>query len=105
MARDNRTWGYTRIRGALYNPGHDIGRNTIKRILFGNGIDPAPLRHRGMSWETFLKARWGAIGATDFFRVEVLTRTGLVRYLVLFIIELKSRRVEIAGIAPDPDGK
>ena len=44
MARDNPGWGYTRIRGALYNLGHDIGRNTIKRILLDNGIDPAPLR-------------------------------------------------------------
>jgi putative transposase len=57
-----------------------------------------------MSWETFLKAHWGAIVATDFFSVEVLTRTGLVRYFVLFIIELQSRRVAIAGIAKQPDG-
>jgi transposase InsO family protein len=104
MARDNPTWGYTRIRGALYNLGHEIGRNTIKRILLDNGIDPAPVRNKGMSWETFLKAHWGAIAATDFFSVEVLTRTGLVRYFVLFIIELQSRRVAIAGIAKQPDG-
>ena len=100
MARGNSTWGYTRIRGALYNLGHDIGRNTIKRILLDNGIDPAPLRDKGMSWETFLKAHWGAIAATDFFSVEVLTRKGLVRYFVLFIIDLQTRRVAIAGIAP-----
>ena len=80
MARDNARWGYTRIRGALRNLGHKIGRNTIKRILFDHGIDPAPLRK--MSWETFLKAHWGAIAATDFFSVEVLTATGLVRYFV-----------------------
>jgi transposase InsO family protein len=105
MARQNLTWGYTRIRGALYNLGHEIGRNTIKRILFGNGLDPAPLRGRTMSWETFLKAHWGAIAATDFFSVEVLTRVGLIRYFVLFFIDLKTRRVEIAGIVPQPDGE
>jgi transposase InsO family protein len=105
MARQNRTWGYTRIRGALYNLGHDIGRNTIKRILLDNGLDPAPLRGRTISWETFLKAHWGAIAATDFFSVEVLTRVGLVRYFVLFVIDLKTRRVEIAGIAQQPDGE
>jgi hypothetical protein len=33
MAKENATWGYTRIRSALFNLGHDIGRNTIKRIL------------------------------------------------------------------------
>jgi hypothetical protein len=51
-ARENPTWGYTRIRGALYNLGHEIGRNTIKRILRENGIDPAPLRNNGMSRES-----------------------------------------------------
>jgi hypothetical protein len=50
-----------------------IGRNTIKRILLKNGIDPAPRRKKGMPWETFLKAHWGALAATDFFSVEVLT--------------------------------
>jgi hypothetical protein len=28
MARENPTWGYTRIRGALYNLGHELGRST-----------------------------------------------------------------------------
>ena len=105
MVCQNRTWGYTRIRGALYNLGHEIGRNTIKRILLDNGLDPAPLRGKTMSWETFLRAHWGAIAATDFFSVEVLTRVGLVRYFVLFVIDLQTRRVEIAGIAQRPDGE
>ncbi len=83
MAGDNPGWGYTRIRGALGNLGHEIGRNTIKRILVEHGIDPAPLRRKGMSWGTFLKAHWGAIAAADFFSVEGLTRAGWVRYLVL----------------------
>ncbi len=105
MARDNPRWGYTRIRGALHNLGHEIGRNTIKRILLENGFDPAAFRRKGMSWKTFLKAHWGAIAATDFFSVEVLTPRGLVRYFVLFIIDLETRRVEIAGIAQQPDGE
>jgi len=105
MAGDNPCWGYTRIRGALRNLGHEIGRNTIKRILLDNGFDPAPHRKKGMSWETFLKAHWGAIAATDFFSVEVLTRKGLVRYFVLFLIDLHTRRVKIAGIVPQPNGE
>jgi len=59
LARENPRWGYTRIRGALYNVGHEIGRNTIKRILLENGFDP--IRRKGMSWKTFLKAHWGAL--------------------------------------------
>jgi hypothetical protein len=34
----------------------------------------------------------------------VLTLTGLARYVVLFVMKLKTRRVEIAGIARLPDG-
>ncbi len=105
MARDNPRWGYTRIRGALHNLGHEIGRNTIKRIVLDNGFDPARFRRKGLSWKTFLKAHWGAIAATDFFSVEGLTRWGLVRYFVLFVIDLESRRVGIAGIAQQPDGQ
>ncbi len=66
IAGDNPRWGYTRIRGALNNLGHEVARNTIKRILIDNGIDPAPLRSKRMSWKTFLKAHWGAVVATDF---------------------------------------
>ena len=36
--------------------------------------------------------------ATDFFTVEVWTRRGMRRFMVLFFIELCTRKVEIAGI-------
>ena len=102
MATENSTWGYTRICGALRNLGHDVGRNTVKRILAEHGLEPANERSKRMPWSTFLRAHWGAIAATDFFTVEVLTRHGLVRYFVLFVIDLKTRRVEIAGISHQP---
>jgi transposase InsO family protein len=34
-----------------------------------------------------------------------MTLRGLVRYHVLFVIEQCTRRVEIAGIVPEPDGR
>ena len=103
MATENSTWGYTRICGALRNLGqHDVGRNTVKRILAEHGLEPANERSKRMPWSTFLNAHWGAIAATDFFTVEVLTTRGLVRYFVLFVIDLKTRRVEIAGISHQP---
>ncbi len=105
MACDNPRWGYTRIRGALHNLGHELGRNTIKRILLENGFDPARFLRWGMSWKTFLKANWGAIAAMDLFSVEVLTRWCLVSYFVLFVIDLETRRIEIAGITRQPDGE
>ena len=71
-------------------------------MLAENGLDPAPQRGKRTSWRTFLRAHWGAIAATDFFNVEVLTWRGLVRYYVLFVVDLASRRVEIAGIVQQP---
>jgi transposase InsO family protein len=35
----------------------------------------------------------------------VVNWTGLTRYFVLFVIDLKARKVEIAGIFPGPDGE
>ena len=88
FATENPTWGYTRIRGALRNLGHDVGRNTIKRILSEQSLQPAPKRGKTMPWKVFLKAHFGVIAATDFFTVEVLTLRGLVRYFVWFVIDL-----------------
>jgi transposase InsO family protein len=51
-----------------------------------------------------LKAHWDVLAAADFFTVEVWTATGLMRYVVLFVIELATRRVHMAGIASEPDG-
>ena len=31
--QENPTWGYTRLRGAVKNLGHELGRNTIKRVV------------------------------------------------------------------------
>ena len=104
MAVDNSRWGYTRIRGALSNLGHTIARTTVKRILHDHGVDPAPERSRHMPWKTFLQAHWEGLAACDLFTVEVLTLAGLRRYLVFFVIELRSRRVTIAGIHPQPGG-
>ena len=104
MAVENPQWGYTRIRGALSNLGHEIARTTVKRILYDHGIDPAPERSRRMPWKTFLQAHWEGLTACDLFTVEVLTLAGLQRYLVFFVIALPSRRVTIAEIHPQPYG-
>lgn len=101
MAEENPTWGYTRIRGALKNVGHRVGRSTIARILKAQGIPPVP--ERPTSWRTFLRAHWGAIAGADFFTTEVWTWWGLVTYYTLFVIDLASRRVQIVGSTPHPD--
>ena len=104
MAVENPQWGYTRIRGALSNLGHEIARATVKRILHDHGIDPAPERSRRMPGKTFLQAHGEGLTACDLFTVEGLTLAGLPRDLVCFVIALPSRRVPIAGIHPQPYG-
>ena len=97
MATRNTGWGYTRLRDALNNLGYKIGRTTVQRILCEHGIEPAPERKRQYSWATFIKAHLGAIAGMDFFTVEVVTAMGLVRYHVLFVIDIGSRMVEWWG--------
>ncbi len=105
LAVENPSWGYTRIREVLRSLDHDVGRTTIQQILKDHGIEPAPTRHKRVSWAEFLRAHWGAIAACDFFTIEVVTLHGLVRYHVFFIIDLASRRVHIAGIVQQPTGE
>lgn len=104
MAKDNRGWGYTRIAGELGQLGLKVSRCTVCRILAEHDINPAPKRGKTMDWKTFLRAHWGAIAAMDFFTVEVLSMWGPTRYSVLFVIDLKTRRVDIAGIVHQPHG-
>jgi hypothetical protein len=98
IAEKNPTWGYTRIRGALKNVGHRVGRSTIARVLKTQGIPPVP--ERPTSWQTFLRAHWGVIAGADFFTTEVWTWRGLVTYYTVFVIDLASRRVHIVGSTP-----
>jgi len=44
------------------------------------------------------------IVAADFFTIEAWTRSGLQRFVILFFIELSTRKVEIGGIASSPMG-
>ena len=101
MATENPSWGYTRIQGALKNVGHRVARSTIASILKAEGIPPS--RERPSSWRTFLRAHWSAVVAADFFTTEVWTARGLVTYYTLFVLELQSRRVHVAGSTPYPD--
>jgi putative transposase len=104
MAQENRDWGYRKRQGALANLGHECARSTIAAMLRRYGIAPAPDRDRKTNWKEFLKRHWDLIVAVDFFTVEVWTRRGLTRFLVLFFIDLETRRVEIAGIASGANG-
>ena len=100
LARENPTWGYRRIHGELAQLGITIAASTIWTILKNAGIEPAPGRSSD-SWSTFLCSQAAGIVACDFFTIDTVL---LRRYYVLFFIELKSRRVRIAGITKNPTG-
>ncbi len=65
MARENGSWGYKRIEGALHNLGYAICSSTVANILKQHGIEPAPTRKRTTSWSTFLKAHWDVFEGLD----------------------------------------
>jgi transposase InsO family protein len=97
MARENLTWGYDKIQGALKNLGHIVCPNTIKAVLRRNGITPAPDRGRRTPWKTFLKAHARSIFAADFFATEVWAMRGLVTHYTLIVIHHATRAVRIVG--------
>jgi transposase InsO family protein len=103
MATENRAWGYTRIQGALANLNHQVSRGTIATVLREHGLEPAPDRLKKTTWTEFLKTHWEVLAAADFFTVDIWTGCGLTRFAVLFIIDLATRRIHIAGIASEPD--
>ena len=92
MAMENQRWGYTRIRDALDNLGHEISRDTVANILRDHGIEPAPERGPHTTWADFLRRHWEVMAATDFFTVEIWSVKGIVRYQVLFVIRLATRK-------------
>lgn len=49
LVRENRSWSYTRIQGALANLRSEVSRTTIARVLHEAGLEPAPVRRKAMS--------------------------------------------------------
>ena len=100
IAKENPDWGYQRIVGALSNLGHQVARTTIANILKRHGIEPAP--KRPMRWRDFIKAHLPSIAACDFCTAEVWTKKGLTTFYILVVIDLVTRRIQIAGVTTKP---
>jgi len=103
MAKENPSWGYDRIVGALANLGHRLSDQTVGNILRRHGLSPAPKRKQTVSWKDFIRSHRDVLVGMDLFTAEVLTLKGLLTYYVLFFIHLETRRVSLAGFTPYPD--
>jgi transposase len=102
MARENPSWGYDRIVGAMANLGHRLSDQTVGNVLRRHGISPAPKRKKSVSWKNFIRAHRDVLVGMDFFTTEVLTLKGLTTYYVLFLHPLGDSPGEPGGIHPVP---
>ena len=101
LARENPGWGYRRIQGELVGLGVKIAASTVWTIVKDEGIEPAP-RRLETSWAEFLRQQAASVLECDFLTVDTLF---VKRSYVLFFIELSTRRVRLAGITTNPDGR
>ena len=100
LAAENPDWGYRRIHGELTRLRHTIAASTVWKILRAAGIDPSRDR-TGPTWIEFIRSQAAGIIATDFACVDTAF---LRRFHVLFVIEISTRRVHLAGITTNPTG-
>jgi hypothetical protein len=101
MGRENPRWGCIRIKGELAKLGIGVSATTIRALLRRHGIGPAP-GCSGPSWREFLRSQAHGALAVDFFTVE----TAWLRTLyVLFVIEVRTRRVHVAAATRHPNGE
>ncbi|MGH9628037.1 MAG: hypothetical protein ACRD7E_06820 [Bryobacteraceae bacterium] len=55
-------------------------------------------RTQTKTWKEFIAAHMAVLAGINFFTVEVLTWRGLATYYLLFVIQLETRRVTLAGV-------
>jgi putative transposase len=92
--------GLPTVCGELLGLGCPISASSIRRVLGAHGMDPAP-RRAPTTWRSFLRRQATDILACDFFTVDTVWPR---RLYVLFVIELGSRQVHVAGVTAHSTG-
>jgi putative transposase len=99
LARENGHWGYVRIVGELRKLGITVSATLVRNVLAPAGIPPAPER-AASSCRSFLRQHGDSILACDFFTVDTVW---LRRLYVLFVVSIRTRRIEYVACTRNPD--
>src|SRR5215467_3139384 len=99
LAKEDRSWGYDRIVGALANLGYTLSDQTVANILKRHGIPPAPERKKTMTWREFVRIHMDLLMTTDFF-TEVGTWWRLVISFLLFFIPFDRLTLPVVHSTP-----
>ena len=97
MARENRSWGYDHIVGALANLGSTISDQTVGSILKRHSILSVPERTKTVTWREFIRMHMDVLGATDFFNSEMWSGLGLLIFSLLWCIHCGRQHVNTVG--------
>ena len=68
IKKDNYSWGYDRIVGALKLLNITVSRDTVRRTI-QTGRKNGDIKPNG-AWKRFLKIHWDSLFACDFFTVD-----------------------------------
>ena len=98
MARENRSWGYDRIVGALANLGYTLSDQTVGNILKRHGLPPAPERKKTVTWREFVRFRLDILRATDFFDSEIWSGFGRLITALLCCLPFVRHQVHRVGM-------
>jgi transposase len=98
MARENRSWGYDRIQGALNHLGYTISDQTVGNILKRQGISPAPERKKTVTWREFVRFHLDVLLVTAFFNSEIWSGCRLLISSLLGFFHFGQHRVHSVGV-------
>jgi len=105
LARENRTWGYTRILGEVRKlRAGKIARASIANILKEQGVFPDDRTSGPSAWMDFIRRHAETLYACDFATKRVLTWTGWYDAYFLVFIHVGSRRVWVSNATFNPTG-